>query len=667
MNKKDLSNAIRFLSIDAVEKAKSGHPGAPMGMADVANVLWNNFLQHNPNNPNWINRDRFVLSNGHGSMLLYSLLHLTGYKLTIKDIKNFRQLHSKTPGHPEHDITPGVETTTGPLGQGLANAVGMAMAEKILAGEFNKPKHEIINHYTYVFAGDGCLMEGISHEACSLAGTLGLNKLIVIYDMNGISIDGDIELWFTENIKKRFEAYNWNVIDNVDGHNFEKITKSIVAAKRERNRPTIICAKTKIGFGSPNKEGTGSVHGAPLGQEEVNLTRKKLSWPHKPFHIPNDIYKSWDFRKKGEHLEKKWNEKYTKYKKQFPKDSLELSRRLRNKLPNVLNKEVSKLINNKNKPMATRKSSQVVLESIGKHLPELVGGSADLKDSNLVYWSSSKAITKKNFSGKYIYYGVREFGMSAISNGLYLHGGFRPYASTFLIFSEYAKNAIRMSALMKLPIIYVFTHDSIGLGEDGPTHQAVEQLTSLRLIPGMDVWRPADLCETALAWKYSLMNKSGPSSIVLTRQSLPEIIRTSDQKQSISKGGYTIFENHKNPDVIMIATGSELNITIDAARKLSEEKIKVRVVSMPCADIFLKQDSKYREKVLPHNFVNILSVEAGVGDFWYQFIGRSGSSLNMNSFGLSAPGSEAMEFFGFTKNNIVKEAKKLIKKNRRRK
>jgi len=667
VNKKDLSNAIRFLSIDAVEKAKSGHPGAPMGMADVANVLWNNFLQHNPNNPNWINRDRFVLSNGHGSMLLYSLLHLTGYKLTIKDIKNFRQLHSKTPGHPEHDITPGVETTTGPLGQGLANAVGMAMAEKILAGEFNKPKHEIINHYTYVFAGDGCLMEGISHEACSLAGTLGLNKLIVIYDMNGISIDGDIELWFTENIKKRFEAYNWNVIDNVDGHNFEKITKSIVAAKRERNRPTIICAKTKIGFGSPNKEGTGSVHGAPLGQEEVNLTRKKLSWPHKPFHIPNDIYKSWDFRKKGEHLEKKWNEKYTKYKKQFPKDSLELSRRLRNKLPNVLNKEVSKLINNKNKPMATRKSSQVVLESIGKHLPELVGGSADLKDSNLVYWSSSKAITKKNFSGKYIYYGVREFGMSAISNGLYLHGGFRPYASTFLIFSEYAKNAIRMSALMKLPIIYVFTHDSIGLGEDGPTHQAVEQLTSLRLIPGMDVWRPADLCETALAWKYSLMNKSGPSSIVLTRQSLPEIIRTSDQKQSISKGGYTIFENHKNPDVIMIATGSELNITIDAARKLSEEKIKVRVVSMPCADIFLKQDSKYREKVLPHNFVNILSVEAGVGDFWYQFIGRSGSSLNMNSFGLSAPGAEAMEFFGFTKNNIVKEAKKLIKKNRRRK
>ena len=667
MNKKDLSNAIRFLSIDAVEKAKSGHPGAPMGMADIANILWNNFLQHNPSNPNWIDRDRFVLSNGHGSMLLYSLLHLTGYKLTIHDIKNFRQLHSKTPGHPEFEITPGVETTTGPLGQGLANAVGMAMAEKILAKEFNKPNYQIINHFTYVFTGDGCLMEGISHEACSLAGTLGLNKLIVIYDMNGISIDGDIKLWFTENIKKRFEAYNWNVIDNVDGHNFDKITKSIRAARNEKNKPTIICARTKIGYGSPNKEGTGSVHGAPLGQDEVSLTRKNLNWAHKPFHIPETIYKHWDFRKKGSLLEKKWNEKFAKYKKQFPKESSELLRRIKQKLPSNLNKEIAQLINKKNKPMATRKSSQIVLENIAKHLPELVGGSADLKDSNLVYWSNSKAITKKNFSGKYIYYGVREFGMSAISNGIYLHGGFRPYASTFLIFSEYAKNAIRMSALMKLPVIYVFTHDSIGLGEDGPTHQAVEQLTSLRLIPGMSVWRPADLCETAVAWKNSLISKLGPSSIVLTRQSLPEIDRTSIQKESISKGGYTIYENHRNPDVIMVATGSELNITIDAAKELSKEKIKVRVVSMPCADIFLMQDSKYKEKILPQNFANILAVEAGVGDFWYQFIGRRGSSLNMNSFGLSAPGTETMKFFGFTKNNIVKEAKKLIKKNRRKK
>ena len=667
MNKKDLSNAIRFLSIDAVEKAKSGHPGAPMGMADIANILWNNFLQHNPNNPNWIDRDRFVLSNGHGSMLLYSLLHLTGYKLTINDIKNFRQLHSKTPGHPEFEITPGVETTTGPLGQGLANAVGMAMAEKILAKEFNKPNYQIINHFTYVFTGDGCLMEGISHEACSLAGTLGLNKLIVIYDMNGISIDGDIKLWFTENIKKRFEAYNWNVIDNVDGHNFDKITKSIRAARNEKNKPTIICARTKIGYGSPNKEGTGSVHGAPLGEDEVSLTRKNLNWAHKPFHIPETIYKHWDFRKKGSLLEKKWNEKFAKYKKQFPKESSELLRRIKQKLPSNLNKGIAQLINKKNKPMATRKSSQIVLENIAKHLPELVGGSADLKDSNLVYWSNSKAITKKNFSGKYIYYGVREFGMSAISNGIYLHGGFRPYASTFLIFSEYAKNAIRMSALMKLPVIYVFTHDSIGLGEDGPTHQAVEQLTSLRLIPGMSVWRPADLCETAVAWKNSLISKLGPSSIVLTRQSLPEIDRTSIQKESISKGGYTIYENHRNPDVIMVATGSELNITIDAAKELSKEKIKVRVVSMPCADIFLMQDSKYKEKILPQNFANILAVEAGVGDFWYQFIGRRGSSLNMNSFGLSAPGTETMKFFGFTKNNIVKEAKKLIKKNRRKK
>ncbi len=667
MNKKDLSNAIRFLSIDAVEKAKSGHPGAPMGMADIANILWNNFLQHNPSNPNWIDRDRFVLSNGHGSMLLYSLLHLTGYKLTINDIKNFRQLHSKTPGHPEFEITPGVETTTGPLGQGLANAVGMAMAEKILAKEFNKPNYQIINHFTYVFTGDGCLMEGISHEACSLAGTLGLNKLIVIYDMNGISIDGDIKLWFTENIKKRFEAYNWNVIDNVDGHNFDKITKSIRAARNEKNKPTIICARTKIGYGSPNKEGTGSVHGAPLGEDEVSLTRKNLNWAHKPFHIPKTIYKHWDFRKKGSLLEKKWNEKFAKYKKQFPKESSELLRRIKQKLPSNLNKEIAQLINKKNKPMATRKSSQIVLENIAKHLPELVGGSADLKDSNLVYWSNSKAITKKNFSGKYIYYGVREFGMSAISNGIYLHGGFRPYASTFLIFSEYAKNAIRMSALMKLPVIYVFTHDSIGLGEDGPTHQAVEQLTSLRLIPGMSVWRPADLCETAVAWKNSLISKLGPSSIVLTRQSLPEIDRTSIQKESISKGGYTIYENHRNPDVIMVATGSELNITIDAAKELSKEKIKVRVVSMPCADIFLMQDSKYKEKILPQNFANILAVEAGVGDFWYQFIGRRGSSLNMNSFGLSAPGTETMKFFGFTKNNIVKEAKKLIKKNRRKK
>ncbi len=664
MNKKDLSNAIRFLSIDAVEKAKSGHPGAPMGMADISNVLWNNFFKHNPSNPNWINRDRFVLSNGHSSMLLYSLLHLTGYKLTIKDIQNFRQLHSKTPGHPESDITPGVETTTGPLGQGLANAVGMAVAEKILAKEFNKKNHKIIDHLTYVFVGDGCLMEGISHEVCSLAGTLGLNKLIVVYDMNGISIDGDIKLWFTEDIKQRFKSYNWNVIDKVNGHNFDSITKAIQNARKESNRPTIICAATKIGFGSPNKEGTGSAHGSPLGSEEVALTRKNLKWKHRPFHIPRSIYQHWDFTKKGNQLEKKWNEKFSRYKKQFPKESAELLRRFQKKLPKNINVEISKLTNQKNGPMATRKSSQVVLENIARHLPELVGGSADLKESNLVFWSDSKAITKKNFSGKYIYYGVREFGMSAISNGIFLHGGFRPYASTFLIFSEYAKNAIRMSALMELPVIYVFTHDSIGLGEDGPTHQAVEQITSLRLIPGMSVWRPADLCETAIAWKDALYKKSGPTSIILSRQTLPEVARTKTEKQLISRGGYIIYDKYKNPDVIMIATGSELHITVNAAKELSKEKIKARVISMPCTDLFLKQDRSYKEKILPTNFANILAIEAGVGNYWHQFVGRRGNTLSMNSFGLSAPGKETMNFFGFTEKNIVKEAKKLIKRNR---
>lgn len=664
MNKKDLSNAIRFLSIDAVEKAKSGHPGAPMGMADISNVLWNNFFKHNPSNPNWINRDRFVLSNGHSSMLLYSLLHLTGYKLTIKDIQNFRQLHSKTPGHPESDITPGVETTTGPLGQGLANAVGMAVAEKILAKEFNKKNHKIIDHFTYVFVGDGCLMEGISHEVCSLAGTLGLNKLIVVYDMNGISIDGDIKLWFTEDIKQRFKSYNWNVIDKVNGHNFDSITKAIQNARKESDRPTIICAATKIGFGSPNKEGTGSAHGSPLGSEEVALTRKNLKWKYKPFHIPKSIYQHWDFTKKGNQLEKKWNEKFSRYKKQFPKESVELLRRFQKKLPKNINVEISKLTNQKNGPMATRKSSQVVLENIARHLPELVGGSADLKESNLVFWSDSKAITKKNFSGKYIYYGVREFGMSAISNGIFLHGGFRPYASTFLIFSEYAKNAIRMSALMELPVIYVFTHDSIGLGEDGPTHQAVEQITSLRLIPGMSVWRPADLCETAIAWKDALYKKSGPTSIILSRQTLPEVARTKTEKQLISRGGYIIYDKYKNPDVIMIATGSELHITVNAAKELSKEKIKARVISMPCTDLFLKQDRSYKEKILPTNFANILAIEAGVGNYWHQFVGRRGNTLSMNSFGLSAPGKDTMNFFGFTEKNIVKEVKKLIKRNR---
>ena len=663
MNKKDLSNAIRFLSLDAVEKAKSGHPGAPMGMADIAYVLWNKFLKHNPSNPKWLNRDRFVLSNGHGSMLLYSLLHLSGYKLTMEDIKSFRQLHSLTPGHPECDITPGVETTTGPLGQGLANAVGMAIAEKSLSNEFNKPGLELINHHTYVFAGDGCLMEGISHEACSLAGTLGLNKLILIYDMNNISIDGDTSLAFTENIKKRFESYGWNVIDKVDGHDFKSIEKSISQAKKEKLKPTIICMKTTIGYGSPNKQGTSGIHGAPLGKDEVELTRKNLNWTHPPFEIPKSIYKEWDYKDKGRLLESAWNKKLGIYKDKYPKLHSELQRRLKNKLPAQVNKNIYKLIENNSKSMATRKSSQVVLEKIGPIIPELIGGSADLKESNLVFWPESKAITKKDFSGKYLHYGVREFAMCAINNGIFLHGGFRPYASTFLIFSEYAKNAIRMSALMHLPVIYVFTHDSIGLGEDGPTHQSVEQLSTLRVIPGMSVWRPADVTETALSWKSSLDKLSGPSSLILTRQTLPELKRSKNQIESIQKGGYVIHDCGKKTDAIIISSGSELHICIEAAENLRKNGILVRVISMPCMEQFMIQPKAYRDKTLPPDIENVLAVEAGIGVCWDKFIGKRGAKIVMESFGLSAPGQEALTYFGFTKNNIIKNIKKLIKTN----
>ena len=663
MNKKDLSNAIRFLSLDAVEKAKSGHPGAPMGMADIAYILWNKFLKHNPSNPKWINRDRFVLSNGHGSMLLYSLLHLSGYKLTIKDIKNFRQLHSLTPGHPECDITPGVETTTGPLGQGLANAVGMAIAEKSLSSEFNKPGLELINHHTYVFAGDGCLMEGISHEACSLAGTLGLSKLTLIYDMNNISIDGDTSLAFTENIKKRFESYGWNVIDKVNGHDFNSIEKSISQAKKEKLKPTIICMKTTIGYGSPNKQGTSGIHGAPLGKDEIELTRKNLNWTHPPFEIPKSIYKEWDYKNKGRLLESAWNKKLGIYKGKYPKLHSELQRRLKNKLPAQVNKNIYKLIENNSKSMATRKSSQVVLEKIGPIIPELIGGSADLKESNLVFWPESKAITKKDFSGKYLHYGVREFAMCAINNGIFLHGGFRPYASTFLIFSEYAKNAIRMSSLMHLPVIYVFTHDSIGLGEDGPTHQSVEQLSTLRVIPGMSVWRPADVTETALSWKFSLDKLSGPSSLILTRQTLPELKRSKNQIESIGKGGYVIYDCGKKIDAVIISSGSELHICIEAAENLRKSGILARVISMPCMEQFMIQPKAYRDKILPPDIENVLAVEAGIGVCWDKFIGKRGAKIVMESFGLSAPGQEALTYFGFTKNNIIKNIKKLIKTN----
>ncbi len=664
MNKREFANAIRFLSLDAVEKAKSGHPGAPMGMADVAFVLWKKFLKHNPKNPNWANRDRFILSNGHGSMLLYSLLHLTGYKLSISDIKNFRQLHSVTPGHPECDITPGVETTTGPLGQGLANAVGMAIAEKSLSEEFNKKGHNIIDHYTYVFSGDGCLMEGISHEVCSLAGTLGLHKLIVIYDMNNISIDGDTSLAFTENIGKRFDSYGWNVIEGVDGHDHHSIEQAISRAKRETSKPTIICMKTIIGYGSPNKQGSSGVHGAPLGESEAQLTRENLGWKYKPFQIPKHIYKEWDAKKSGDMLEKQWTKKLNSYKKSFPKLYSELQRRLNNKLPITLNKKIETLITSNDKSMATRKSSQVVLENIGPILPELIGGSADLKESNLVFWPESKPFTKKNQSGKYIHYGVREFGMCAINNGIFLHGGFRPYGSTFLIFSEYAKNAIRMSALMHIPVINVFTHDSIGLGEDGPTHQAVEQLTSLRIIPGMRVWRPADVTETAISWQSSLERLNGPSSIVLTRQTLPELIRSKEQIKFIKKGGYILRDCGNKIDAILVSSGSEVHLCVEAAEKLNDKGVKIRVISIPCLEEFLSQPGSYYKKLIPENFNNILAVEAGIGVCWDKIIGKNGSKITMNSFGLSAPGDQALEYFGFTTSNVIKQVKKLIKKNR---
>ena len=662
----ELSNAIRFLSIDAVEKAKSGHPGAPMGMADIAYVLWKKFLKHNPCNPDWLNRDRFVLSNGHGSMLLYSLLHLTGYSVSISDLKNFRQLYSITPGHPECDVTPGVETTTGPLGQGLANGVGMAIAEKSLAKEFNKPDLKVIDHSTYVFAGDGCMMEGVSHESCSLAGTLGLNKLIVFYDMNKISIDGDTSLAYTEDIKKRFQSYDWNVIDNIDGHNFKSIEKSIRNAKKERTRPTLICMRTKIGYGSPNKEGTSSVHGAPLGPDETILTRQALNWPYKPFEIPKSIYKHWDCKLSGKKFELEWNNLLKNYRKSYPNLYRELMRRRKLNLSKRVSNTLTGLSSKHSKPLATRKCSQIALESIGKFLPELIGGSADLKESNLTFWSGSKAISKKDFSGKYIHYGVREFAMSAINNGISLHGCFKVYASTFLIFSEYAKNAIRMSSLMHLPVIYIFTHDSVGLGEDGPTHQSVEQLNSLRLIPNMNVWRPADLHETAIAWKSALEQDSLPTSIVLSRQGLPQIERSVNQNILVQRGGYIVHDSKKRAQAIIVSSGSELHICIDAAKKLKDENIHVRVVSMPCIELFLSQPKSYRQKVLP-DIDNVMAVEAGVGDCWDKFVGKLGAKVVMSSFGLSAPGGEVLKHFGFSQNNIIKQLKNLIKKNRKKK
>ena len=657
-----MANAIRALSIDAIDKANSGHPAIPLGMADIAQVLWSDYLNYSPKNPNWINRDRFILSNGHGSMLLYSLLHLTGYDLSLDEIKNFRQLHSKTPGHPESHLTDGVETTTGPLGQGLANAVGMAIAEKTLAATYNKKNFKIIDHNTYVFAGDGCLMEGISHEVCSLAGTLKLNKLIVFYDDNGISIDGKVDGWFTDDTVKRFKSYNWNVIADVDGHSSNDLINSIERALTSQDQPTLICCKTKIGFGSPNKEGTASSHGAPFGDKETNLTKESLEWEHGPFEIPDDIYSAWNRIEKGSALENQWGQIFDKYKIQYPHEGKELERRLSAELPDAWiqsSQNFIKSCNEKKETIATRKASQNSIEAYAKVIPEMMGGSADLAASNLTMWSGSKEI--KEFSnGNYINYGVREFGMSAIMNGLSAHSGFIPYGGTFLTFSDYAKNAIRMSAIMNLKNIYVFTHDSIGLGEDGPTHQSIEHINSLRDIPNNTVIRPCDTLETAVAWKYALENK-GPTCLVLSRQNCEFQNRTSEQIALINKGAY-ILKDSDNIDIILIATGSEIGITMKASEDLESKGINTRVVSMLSAEIFDKQDITYKEEIFPPTIENRISIEAGSTSFWYKYVGLKGKVLGIDTFGESAPGNELLEYFGFTSQNIVEHAEIMLKK-----
>ena len=657
-----MANAIRALSMDAIDKAKSGHPGMPLGMSDIAQVLWSEHLRHSPKNPNWFNRDRFVLSNGHGSMLLYSLLHLTGYNLNLEEIKNFRQLHSKTPGHPESHLTDGVETTTGPLGQGIANAVGMAIAEKTLASQFNKHDNNIIDHRTYVFTGDGCLMEGISHEVCSLAGTLSLNKLIVFYDDNGISIDGNVDGWFTDDTAKRFESYNWNVIRDVDGHSLDSISNSIDEAIKSEDKPTLICCKTKIGYGSPNKEGKESSHGSPLGPEETALTKKYIGWDHSPFVIPEYVYDAWNNIEKGTELENNWNEKFDDYREKYPKEATDLERRINSKLPeNWLGKsrEFIKDCNEKKEDIATRKASQNSIEAFAKVLPEMIGGSADLGASNLTMWTGSKNI-KDNENGNYINYGVREFGMSAIMNGISAHKGFIPYGGTFLTFADYSKNAIRMCAIMGLNNIFVFTHDSIGLGEDGPTHQAIEHINSLRDMPNNTVIRPCDTLETAMGWKFAIENKDGPTCLILSRQKCKFQNRTSEQIAKITKGGY-VLKDPKDFDIILIATGSEIGITMDAADILEKKGIEARVVSMLSTEIFDKQDIEYKESVLPSRFDKKLVVEAGSTSFWYKYIGSNGDIIGINSFGESAPGDKLLEYFGFSSDNVVKRAEMLIK------
>jgi len=661
VSRRDCANAIRALSMDAVQKANSGHPGAPMGMADIAGVLWRDHLRHNPGNPGWFNRDRFVLSNGHGSMLIYSLLHLSGYDLPMSELENFRQLHSATPGHPEYGDTPGVETTTGPLGQGLANAVGMAIAEKTLAAQFNKGSHEIVDHYTYVFAGDGCLMEGISHEVCSLAGTLKLGKLIVFYDDNGISIDGEVQEWFSDDTGKRFESYGWQVLA-VDGHDAEAIDQAIKQARADSARPTLISCKTVIGFGSPNKGGTAATHGAPLGEDEIAAVRQELGWPHPPFFVPEEIATAWNATEKGFQSETEWKEKLVAYEEDHPDLAMELVRRIKGQLPGFFAEKADEYIRqcqDKDDNIPSRKASQQCIEAFASLLPELIGGSADLTGSNLTNWSGSKPITQSE-DGNYIYYGVREFGMSAIASGISLHGGFIPYTATFLIFMEYARNAVRMAALMKQHSIFVYTHDSIGQGEDGPTHQPVEQLTTLRVTPNMSVWRPCDNVESAVAWKAALEYTGGPTSLVFSRQNLPHQDRSDEQMANISRGGYVLDDCEGDPALLVIATGSEVAICRDAVKQLQADGIAARLVSMPSVDVFEAQDQDYRDQVLPPSVRKRLAVEAGAVDYWYKLVGLDGKVIGMRSFGASAPGGVLMEHFGFTTDNVVATAKELV-------
>jgi transketolase len=651
-SRKDLANAIRALSMDAVQKAKSGHPGAPMGMADIAEVLWNDHMKHNPANPKWADRDRFVLSNGHGSMLIYSLLHLTGYELSMDDLKNFRQLHSKTPGHPEYGYAPGIETTTGPLGQGISNAVGMALAERTLAAQFNRDDHHIVDHYTYAFLGDGCMMEGISHESCALAGTLGLGKLIAFWDDNGISIDGHVEHWFTDDTAKRFEAYGWHVVHDVDGHDAEAINKAIHEAKSVNDKPTLICCKTVIGYGAPNLCGSHDCHGAPLGEDEIKATRENLGWNYEPFVIPDEIYAGWDAKEKGASVEAHWGEKFAAYQAAHPELATEFQRRMAGELPANWAQTAADYIKATDEAAAspaTRKASQQAITAYAAALPEFLGGSADLTPSNLTSWSDAKAITNTVADGNYLSYGVREFGMSAIMNGVALHGGFIPFGGTFLMFSEYARNALRMAALMKQRSIFVYTHDSIGLGEDGPTHQPIEQIATLRMIPNMSVWRPCDAVESAAAWQAAIEKQDGPSCLIFSRQGLPHQARSAEQIAAIAKGGYVVKDCDGTPDAIVIATGSEVGLAVGAAEALAAKGKKIRVVSMPSVDAFEKQDAAYRDSVLPKG-VPTVAVEAGVTDGWYKYADQV---LGINRFGESAPASELFKEFGFTVDNVV--------------